>query len=68
MVDFKKLLKEHKVKGKRLGYCSNNDCQFPNPIYEIHIIESYKDLPESEQKCKCPLCGRWQLVFDLIPF
>lgn len=68
MVDSTKKLEGHRAKGERLGYCTNNLCDWPNPIYEVDILPAYKYLPEDEQKVSCPKCKQYQLVNDLIPF
>lgn len=68
MVDFKKMLEEHKAKGKFLGYCSIDTCKWPNRIYEVDILPAYKDLPIEIQKAKCPHCNCYVMVNDLIPF
>lgn len=66
MVDFKKMLEQSKLNGKFLGYCP--DCDTHGRIYEIHIIESYRGLPREQQKAMCPICKRYCVVDDLIPF
>jgi predicted RNA-binding Zn-ribbon protein involved in translation (DUF1610 family) len=66
MVDFKKMLEDHKVKGKFIGYCEN--CDTDSKIYECDILPAYKDAPKKEQKVKCPKCGMYQLANELIPF
>lgn len=66
MVDFYKALEESKRRGKFLGYC--NDCDTDGKIHEVDILPAYKDAPPNQQKAKCPNCGHFMVIGDLIPF
>lgn len=43
MVDFAKIMKEEKAKGKFLGYCEK--CDTKGRIHEVDVLTAYKDLP-----------------------